>query len=144
VSVGQLSNDSDPVGELLGLLRSRRRRLVIYYLRNHTESEPIEVDALASAIADMEVAEEQPWEDAGQDEAALTPFERGGVSESDRTEHVRISLVHNPLPKLDEKGVVEFDFATGTVRATHPPKEFWDRLRSYQQFSAGLAATEVK
>lgn len=135
--MGQLPNHSDPVDDLLGLLRNRRRRLVIYYLRNHTEAASVPVDQLASAIATMELAGVQPWAGAG---AALPAAENEGRT---RAEGVRISLVHVHLPKLDENGIVDYDVQNGTVRATQPPEEFWARLRSHQRFSAGLAATET-
>lgn len=142
-SVGQLTNYSDPVGELLGLLRDRRRRLVIYYLRNRSDAEPVRVDALASTIAAMEVAGEQPWQDVRSTGSTLKPLEPNGEYGQNWTERVLVSLVHTHLPKLHETGIVEYDSAAETVRAAHPPAEFWERLRSFQQFNAQLAATEV-
>lgn len=141
--MGQLTNYSDPVGELLALLRDRRRRLVIYYLRNRSDAEPVSVDALASAIAAMEVAGEQPWQEVRSTGSTLKPREPNGGYGRNGAEHVQISLVHTHLPKLHETGIVEYDSAARTVRAAHPPAEFWERLRSCQQFNAQLAATEV-
>lgn len=140
--MGEVTNRCDPVDELLGVLQSRRRRLAIYYLCNHREGEPVGVDALAAAIAAMEIAGTQPWADVGT--AGMPLLSVGGETDGNRTEHLRISLVHTHLPKLEETGIVEYDHASGTVRATRPPKEFWERLRRHQQFSAGLSATEVE
>ena len=133
------------MGDLFGLLRDQRRRLVIYYLRNHTETEPINVGTLATAIASLETDGQHAWQ-AGDTstEKRQHPADAGGEDEQNWTERVEISLVHMHLPKLHERGIVEFDREDRTVETAHPPDEFWDGVRACQRFSTELAGTKVE
>lgn len=77
----------DVLGELLSGLASRRRREVLYYLLEHE-------------LADLESV-------------------AGRIARRERTadhETVRIDLVHNHLPKLADRGLVEYDPRSGAIR----------------------------
>ena len=83
---------SDTVFELLS---SKRRRMVLFYLRQR--GEPTTVNELARQIASME--NEVPAED-------LT---------SQQQKRVYVSLYQTHLPKLDAMGVIDYDKDEGTV-----------------------------
>jgi hypothetical protein len=131
--------------DLFGLLRDQRRRLAIYYLRNHTETESISIGTLATAVASLETDGQHPWRTGERPtEKGRHPADTGGEGERNRTERVAISLVHTHLPKLHERGIVEFDRENRTVQTAHPPDEFWDGVRDCRRFSAELAGTKVE
>lgn len=76
----------DPLSELLSGLARRRRREVLYYLVEH---EPVDLESVAGQIARRE---------------------RGADPEA-----VRIDLVHNHLPKLADRGLIEYDPRSGAI-----------------------------
>lgn len=88
--------------ELFELLSNQRRRHVLHALLR--EGEPIDVWSLAHEIA--------AWEDG-------VPAEE--ITTSDR-KRVYTALLQSHLPKLERRGVVEFDREQGTV-ASLPPIE---------------------
>lgn len=77
----------DRLSELLSGLSRRRRREVLYYLVEH---ELADLESVAGRIARRE---------------------RGADPEA-----VRIDLVHNHLPKLADRGLIEYDPRNGTIR----------------------------
>ncbi|AGB39221.1 DUF7344 domain-containing protein [Natronococcus occultus] len=87
------------IDESLSLLSNRRRRDVLYRL---SEADVTSVDSLAATIAARE---------------ASVPAEQ--LSADDR-ERVRIELYHTHLPKLADRGLIEYDDRSGTVRWTAP------------------------
>ncbi|NHX35159.1 hypothetical protein G9C84_01620 [Halolamina sp. R1-12] len=95
------------------LLSNRRRRLVLYYLRN--EEDEATVRELASEIA--------AWEN-GVEEAAVTYKQR---------KRVYTSLYQSHLPKMDEYGVVEYEQNRGEVRLT----EEGETLDAYLEVVSG-------
>jgi DNA-binding transcriptional ArsR family regulator len=131
------------MSDLFGLLRDQRRRLIIYYLRNHTDTEPINVGTLATAIASLETDGQHPWTGDTSIKTRQHPADAGGKHEQNWTERVEISLVHMHLPKLHEHGIVEFDRENRTVETTHPPDEFWDCVEDCQRFITELAGTKL-
>lgn len=86
------------VDNLLTVLSRRRRRDVLYYL---SERELADVDEVAAAIATREA-------------------DRPSKSARDAVE---IDLIHNHLPKLSDRGLVEYDRRSGVVRWSTPPEE---------------------
>lgn len=98
-----------PSDQLFHLLANRRRRAVLYYLREHDET--VSMRDLAERIA--------AWEHG-------TTIRTLGSSERQR---VYISLYQNHLPKLDDHGVIEYDQSRGTVERT----ERADQLDRYIQ-----------
>lgn len=80
------------LGEFIAVLTSKRRRFVLYALR---DGDTVEFDELAEQVATWESETEEPGEQA-------------------RT-HVRIDLVHSHLPRLEEYGVVRVDHRDGRV-----------------------------
>ncbi|MFC4989982.1 MULTISPECIES: DUF7344 domain-containing protein [Saliphagus] len=77
----------DPLSELLSGLSRRRRREVLYYLVEH---ELADIESIAGRIARRE---------------------RGADPEA-----VRIDLAHNHLPKLADRGLIEYDPRSGAIR----------------------------
>lgn len=96
-----VSNEPDdgggglPVDAVFDVLRSPRRRYVLYQLSER--SEPMGVDALAARVA--------AWEDEPD----------GGGADGDDRRRVLASLHHTHLPKLIELGLVEYDEAERRV-----------------------------
>lgn len=97
---------SDGGGSLLdrvfGALTHRRRRYILYYVREH---ERTDVADLAAHVA------------AREQNAAIE-----NVSPS-TIERVQRELVHAHLPKLDDYGLVEYDRRSDAVCYNHPPKQ---------------------
>lgn len=83
------------IDESLSLLSNRRRRDVLYRL---SEAEVTSVDSLAATIAARE---------------ASVPAEQ--LPEDDR-KRVQVDLYHTHLPKLADRGLIEYDARSGTVR----------------------------
>lgn len=81
----------DRLGELLAGLARRRRREVLYYLLEH---ELADLETIATRIARME-REGDP-------------------------ERIRTDLVHTHLPKLADRGLIEYDRRSGAIRLTDP------------------------
>lgn len=128
--MGKVTHQSDPMDDLYGLLRNPRRRLVIHHLHTHTETDPINVGTLAAAIASRETDGQHPWRARDTSTAGRRhPTDAGGEAERDVAERVEMSLFHTHLPKLHERGIVEFDSENRTVKAAHSSDEFWDCQR---------------
>jgi DNA-binding transcriptional ArsR family regulator len=89
------------IDELLSLLGHRRRRDVLYSL---VESEVTDVESLAATIA----ARESDGPSDGID---------------DERDAVVIDLYHNHLPKLNDRGLIEYDSRSGAVRWTSLPTD---------------------
>lgn len=94
-----VGGDRSSIDEYLSLLSDRRRRDVLYCL---SEAEVTSVESLATTIAARE---------------ASVPPER--LSSDDR-ERVRVDLYHVHLPKLSDRGLIEYDARSGTVRRSSP------------------------
>lgn len=88
------------VSRVFQALRNRRRRYVLYYLRDREQAQ---LDDLAIQLA--------AWE---QD---ISPDE---VSSED-IENVATNLVHTHLPKLEDYGLVDYDRRTETVTYPYTP-----------------------
>ena len=92
------------IDTILELLSESRRRYALYHLDG--QDEPVPVDELADAVAEME---------ADQDPGAM------GDQWGDRIE---VSLEHNHLPKAEDADFIEYEPDNGVVRLTGPPPEF--------------------
>lgn len=90
--------------QLFHLLANRRRRGVLYYLKEHEET--VSMRELAEQIA--------AWEHG-------TTVQLLGSGERQR---VYISLYQNHLPKLDDNGVIEYDQSRGTIARTDVADQF--------------------
>lgn len=88
------SQESATLTETFDLLTHPFRRYVLYYLT--AESERVDIDALAAALAN--------W-DGGP----------SPVAERTHSDDVEVALRHIHLPKLADAGVVAFDEDTGTI-----------------------------
>lgn len=88
------------LSRVFAALSNRRRRYVLYYLRNHEQAQ---TDELAAQIA--------AWEQE---------IPRSEVPAED-THQVHRALVHSHLPKLEDYGLVEYDRRSDTVSYTYPP-----------------------
>jgi len=101
--------DSTPLtpDDVFEILSNHRRRMVLYYLREHGDSAGVK--ELAEAIAAME--NEIPAEE-------LTSQQR---------KRVYVSLYQTHLPKMADAQVIEYDKDEGTVRLT-------DRTSSIDQY----------
>lgn len=93
------STQRTKIDELLTLLSHRRRRNVLYYLSEHDLAS---LDTLATTIAARELG---------------IPSE--GVPNADR-QAVLVDLYHNHLPKLADRGLIEYDDRSGAIRWTAP------------------------
>lgn len=82
--------------DVFHLLQNRRRRLVLRYLTEH-DTPAVEMREVAEQVA--------AWEN-DTTVAALT---------SDARQRVYIALYQSHLPKLDERGVIEYDQNRGTI-----------------------------
>jgi hypothetical protein len=82
------------------LLNSRRRRQVLRYLYEHDEGDGVELYDLTKQIA--------AWENDVTREAVTS------------TQRMRVytALKQSHLPKMDDRGIVEYDDDRGTVRVT--------------------------
>lgn len=87
------SLDTARLNESFDLLTHPYRRYTLYYLT--TESEVVDIDALATAIATWD---EDRRADGGADSKAVT-----------------VALHHCHLPKLADAGLIAFDAKTGTI-----------------------------
>ena len=88
-----------PLDELLDVLSNHRRRYVLYYLR---ETETADVEELTEYVVEN--------------------FESGQESTApgDRFEKTKATVIHTDLPKLRERGIVEYDPRSETVRYRQP------------------------
>lgn len=90
--------------DVFELLSERRRRYVLYYLRE--QDSPVSVRELAEAVAEMEADADSP-----------------AVSETE-LERYEIKLHHADLPKADTAEFIEYDADDGVVRLTGEPPKF--------------------
>jgi DNA-binding transcriptional ArsR family regulator len=97
-----MSSDSLSEETLFTVLRNKRRRYALHYLKQREAV--VSVGDLAEQIAAWET--ETPV-------AEITPDDR---------KRVYISLLQSHLPTLEEAGMVEFDEEDSTVRLTHAAK----------------------
>lgn len=94
------------IDRLFSVLRSQRRRYVIYCLQT-TSGNTVTVDDLATTIVNWET------------ESASEPSD-------DHLSEVEIGLHHNHLPNLEELGLIAFDPRSGSVRVQDTlPNEVW-------------------
>jgi hypothetical protein len=92
---------------ILEALNHSRRRLFLYHLR---ETDPTDIEAAAKQVAAME--------------HGVKPSEVA----DDTYDHIRITLDHSHLPKLEELGVIDYDRRHGNIRFDDPPRGFEDFL----------------
>lgn len=90
------------------VLKSPRRRYVLYYLRKH------------GGVVDLSEVTEQvaAWENGTTIEGL----------ESEQRKRVYISLYQTHLPKLDEAGIVEYDQGDGVIKLSDQANELDDYL----------------
>lgn len=88
------------LSRIFGALSHRRRRYVLYYLREH---EQVRTDDLAIQIA--------AWE-------RDIPIDTVPARDAER---VKTELVHTHLPKLETYALVEYDQRSDAVCYAHPP-----------------------
>ena len=114
VTDGRTGDDrgiSKTLDATLELLSNRRRRYVLYCLRERNDETT--VGDLAERIAE--------WEDG-----------------EDATDAVLADLYHNQLPRLAEEGVITFDAETGCVSLAEedrPLSEYLDLAADEEQIS---------
>lgn len=82
---------------IYGVLQHRRRRLVVHHLRE-ADGGVTSLDAVRRAVLN--------WE-RRSDEVAVP---------SDHDRQVAVALHHVHLPKLEEHGVIEYDWRSKTIR----------------------------
>lgn len=96
------------LNRIFAALSHRRRRYVLYYLRDHGQAS---LDNLAIQVA--------AWEqDLSIHEVA-----------TEDVDQVLTSLRHSHLLKLEDYGLVEYDRRTNTVSYTHPPSSLEEALK---------------
>lgn len=95
-----MSNNQDTLSQdtVFDLLSSARRRYILYYLRQHGGEATI--NELASQIA--------VWENDVPEEELTSQDEK----------RVYVSLYQTHIPKLEERGIVEYDSDSSVVRLT--------------------------
>jgi DNA-binding transcriptional ArsR family regulator len=86
------------------ILSNTRRRMLLFYLRQHSGSATVK--ELAGEIAALE------------NEVDVDDLER------QQRKRVYVSLYQTHVPKLEEAGIVEYDDASGEVRLTNRAGEF--------------------
>lgn len=110
-----MSSDADVTEELspdlvFEILSNTRRRMMLYYLREHGGSATVK--ELAEQIAALE--NEVEVEDLGRQQR----------------KRVYVSLYQTHVPKLEETGIIEYDDTEGEVRLTDRAGEFDSYLTS--------------
>lgn len=115
--VSHRTRDSQVTGQLdsvFDLLRSSRRRYLLYYLNDSAEAVH-SLEEVVEAVRQYEVADTEAEE--------LPP-----------RQSVRTNLVHAHLPRLASMGVLEHDATNGTVRfCGYAPLEEWlERARQLE------------
>ena len=111
-SVPERLHELEPreVDEVFDLLRQARRRYLLDALEG---SGGASVEDLVESVVERESAA------------------RGLGPGVDRHDQVRLTMFHNHLPKLEEAGVVECDYADGSVAVEDSEKlELLNQLRS--------------
>ncbi|QZP38417.1 DUF7344 domain-containing protein [Halobaculum magnesiiphilum] len=118
--------------DVFALIEDRRRRTVLRYLRNRTGTGDITVGRLAAAVASVEAVE----------------GERGGTEATDRegsvdpavVDQVSVTLRHVHLPKLADRGVIDYDPDAGTVRFEGFEPGTLESLKRIERVAGELAA----
>ena len=118
VELPAVGEQRSSVDESLSLLSNRRRRDVLYCL---SETKVASIESLATAIVAREVS---------------VPAER--VSPDDR-ERLLIDLYHTHLPKLADRGLIEYDQRSGTVRWSTVSDELETLLERCYELEAASA-----
>lgn len=113
-----MSSDADTSGEMspdlvFEILSNTRRRMLLYYLRQHDGSATVR--ELAEQIAALE--NDVAVEDLGRQQR----------------KRVYVSLYQTHVPKLEEAGIIEYDDAEGEVRLTNRAGEFDSYLSSTEE-----------
>ena len=103
------------LGTVFDLLRSPRRRYLLYYLYR-TEDEEVPFEAAIRGIRE--------FDSAGPETATV-----------ETRQSIRTNLIHVDLPKLGSVGVLEYDTRRGTIQFTGDPllREVLE-LSSYVEF----------
>ena len=101
-------DESKSLDTIFEVLKNRRRRLVLRYLK--TTSESASIGELAEHIAAIE-------NDIKQAELG-----------SQQRKRVYISLYQSHLPKMDDAGVIQFDQNRGTISLTETADSFYEYL----------------
>lgn len=91
---------------IFGALGHRRRRYILYYLRDH---EHADTDTLATQLV--------AWEQN-------TPLTEVSTQDVDQVK----TVLHTHLPKLTDYGLIEYDQRSNTVKYTEPPRLLADIL----------------
>lgn len=99
--------DDRAVDEMLRLISNRHVRYTLYYLSEHPTTS---LCRIADVVAGWEAVEK---------DRIITPDDR---------ERIRIRLYHVALPKLRERGYIDFDLADQTVTRSNVPREVFDLL----------------
>ncbi|WP_336133565.1 DUF7344 domain-containing protein [Natronomonas amylolytica] len=104
-----MSSDADTTGGMspdlvFEILSNTRRRMLLFYLREHGGSATVK--ELAEQIAALE------------NEVDVDDLQR------QQQKRVYVSLYQTHVPKLEEAGIVEYDDASGEVRLTNRAGEF--------------------
>jgi len=108
-------DDELPLDVVFGILKNRRRRLVLQYLVDVSETSTL--GHLAEYIAGIE--NEKP-------EEALTSSER---------KRVYVALYQSHFPKMDDVGVIDFESNRGTVELADNVEQFTRYLNGDEETS---------
>ena len=106
----------DTLSEVFDALGEFRRRYALYALAD--ADGPLDIETLAERVAERE---------AGRSDA-----------DGDRVDRVRLTLVHNHLPKLVNAGLIEYDSANETAAFAVAN----DSLRDILAIARDIDATE--
>lgn len=112
---GTADSQTERLDRIFTILKNRRRRLVLEYLRTHESTTQSDLARHVAAVEN------------GIDEAAVTSTER---------KRVYVSLYQAHLPKLDDLGAVSFDRDRGTVERTAKTDELLACLDQFQDSPA--------
>ncbi|MFC4439135.1 MULTISPECIES: DUF7344 domain-containing protein [Natrialbaceae] len=108
-----VADGGNQINEFIELIADKRRRYVLYFLRNRGNTE-------FEAVTEQVTA----WE-------TETPPEE--LDEQTRR-NIRIDLRHSHLPKLEDTGIIRFDRRNGSIYLQHLP----DSLEKYLDYCADI------
>lgn len=100
--------------EIFDLLRNKRRRFVLHYMKRHHD-EPVELGDLATVVA--------AWENDVPTRAVT----------SEQRKRVYTTLQQSHLPKMDDAGIVSYESDRGVIRA----RDVVDELTIYLEIVPG-------
>ncbi|SFK69992.1 hypothetical protein SAMN04487950_0657 [Halogranum rubrum] len=109
-----------PADEVFHLLQNARRRRVLHYVFAHEGEEPFEMRTIAEHVA--------AWES----DTTLQQLT------SDQRQRAYISLYQCHLPKLDDKGIIDYNQSRGVVEPTPAIEQF----RRYIDVASAADATD--